>query len=184
MKRIGLGITNVLDYFPTEENANAFFEKVKKIHFKNLPFNESAYYHMLNNSNINSDDLFLIKEQADFNFNHIDRFLGESFARKKIKLGRQQAIKQKISEGHSLKIFDIDQYHFCLERLTRDFRALFEARTTLNSYYTPAENRCLHPHRDNYHLIIFQIFGKKEWTIEKTNSIDIKNVSIDNVECE
>lgn len=186
MKRIGSGSSRALEYFPSKnaEDADSFFSKVYKTSFQNLSFTEADYYHLLNNSNINNDDLFLIKEQVEFNFNHIDRILGESFARKNMNLGRKQAINQKISEGYSLKIFDIDQYHFLLEKLTRDFRILLEARTTLNSYYTPADNRCFNPHRDDYPLIVFQIFGQKEWVIEKTNSSDMGNATLDNVECE
>jgi len=95
-------------------------------------------------------------------------------------LASAAGIRAALAEGCTLKLNQMEDWHQPTRSLVRQIEAMVPAEVKAYTFYTPADNTGMLPHRDGSHVIAVQISGKKIWRLYVTpEHIDARPGGVD-----
>lgn len=80
------------------------------------------------------------------------------------------SIKRQFENGYTIKLIGLERFSRYLRSLHSDCVSMFSLPVGINAYLTPKEARGYDFHKDDHHVIIFQLYGSKHWDIRDSNS--------------
>ena len=84
----------------------------------------------------------------------------------------KEMVVEAVGLGYSIKIDNIQNHDIDIMTLNSRWENITKSICFTNCYLTPAYSQCFDPHYDEYDVFIIQVFGRKNWSIEKNKLIE------------